>query len=341
MASTYQLTDGTTTISLVYDGSSQKHYAAQYGFSIATPAPQAKWHTPDIGPQELTQLVDGNRTAFFNIDVLQDTDIDEVLDKIIDVRRLLNQASRYTLHGDVDRVTVKIQRNNATNATEVPVLYGYVDDSSAHYKRSADISGYADDVVITLFLAPYGEASSSTEIKNNLNSSPHFIEDSDSDGQADGLTGIGGPTFAIASTTWLIGGQSQKVTTDSSTRQGFQSSDVTASSGALGVGYIWIQCSDANADLLTITLRDGMDNVIDTTTFDPGNQAANADKQATGANGNTWYRHVVSGTNSTADDFRLTVARSSGDASAISVYRFDGMLVERGTTTAPDMWMSS
>jgi len=335
-----KLSDGTTEYEFVYNPSSQTDYKMYYGMRVDTGEPEALWHSPDSDERKLIRLVDQPGTIYITQTVKGGGAWDSVINNITDIRRMLNQAARYQTHGDVNKVYCRIQPTGTTNYTDYEVIYGRVDDSGSYYKSVDVVNTEATGVILELNVRPYGEGEAIT-LRNDLPSSPHFLEDSNSDGLADGWLAVGTPTTGISVARYLIGGKSQQITTNSSSNQGIRSGLVTASSSSTAVAYVWLQGLTSGGlfgDTVTINLTDGSDVSIQSKTFNPTTPTG-YDKSIVDSNG-TWYRYVVSGTNVNAN-FRLYITRTAALATKISTFVVDAAYLQTGTTTAPDAWCST
>jgi len=338
MAYSVKLSDGTTEYEFVYNPSSQTDYKMYYGMKVSTGEPEALWHSPNSDERKLIRLVDQPGTIFITQTVKGGGAWDSVINNVTDIYRMVKQAARYQTDGDVSRVYVRIQPDGATNYTDYEVIYGHVDASGSYYKSVDVMNTEATGVILSLNVRAYGEGAPIT-LRNDLPSSPHFLEDSNSDGVADGWTAVNSPTStALITSQYLFGGNSQKVTTNSSTGQGIQSSTVTVTSGTACVAYIWIRGS-STSDPITISFLDGSNVTIASATFLASNPSG-YDKTAVGGDGNTWYRYSFSGTNTNAN-VKMSIVRASANATAISTFRVAASYIQTGTSTIPDAWCSS
>lgn len=343
MADTFQLTDGTTTVDLIYNSSTQRNYKLRRdGAQLGSTEPRAIWHRPSDYPAELIDAVDDTQIASLTVMVHQDSDIDDMLDAIVKARRLLRQAKRYYELGDVDRVTLKVQLDGATNATLWPVLYGWVDDSRAQYESVARKHGIAYDAQVVLHLAPYGEAETAITLRNVLHSSPHFVSDLNSDGLADGWALIGTPTTSIRTNRYLIGGSSQRIITDNSTSHGIRSDTIPVAISSTITAYAWVYHSGFGVDPITVQLNDGSGNLIAAKVLQAGDAGGVSDRIAPDAvdGSQLWYRVALTGSNSSAADAQLLIYRASGSATQNSQFWIDACYMEVGGG-APDAWASA
>lgn len=345
MAHTYKLVEANTSaeIDLAYNASTNPYWLVNTGSpSLGSPV-TPKFHRPDSAPPELVRLISDIRPMTFSMVVRgEDDDPDELLNNIAMLSRWVDgpdqQAARYHLTGDVNRIELHIKLDGATNTTKIPVVYGNVSAFDSLFTEYGAANTAAFRATVQLYLAPFGEGDAIT-LRNDLPSSPHFIEDSNSDGVADGWTAINAPTStALITSQWLIGGKSQQITTNNSTGQGIQSSTVTVTSGTACVGYIWIRGA-STSDPITISLLDGSNVVMDSEVFTASNPA-NYDKTAVDSAGNTWYRYSLSGTNTNAN-VKMSIIRAAANASIASTFRVDAAYLQTGTSTIPDAWCSA
>jgi hypothetical protein len=339
MADSFKVTDGTTEIELIYAAGSQEEYKLQYGTRVSVPEPAVLVHQPDDGESQPIRAVDRDREMYLTMNVPGD-DWDAVIDAVTRLKRMVDgahsQALRYWTIGDVDRVVLRVQKNGSANYTDLPIKWGFVDDSTAYYTSIQTEIGW--QIVVMLVVAPYGEGAPIT-LRNDLASSPHFIEDSNSDGLADGWT-LFGTSAALNTTRYLIGGQSQSLNVSASGSEYITSDVVSASAGLDAVGYIWICEPTETADPVSLRLLNGSSTLITSVTFNPSSPTG-YDKTATGANGDTWYRYTVSGNNGGVTGFRLQVLRDGGAASATGTYYLDAAYLEIDQTVVPEAWCST
>ena len=344
MSYTAELTDGVTTYDFIYDAASQTNYSLRKGLRAVMEDTQVLQHIPDNGTSVPVWGNDRPRTIFLTKDVRGDT-VDEVLNKIIDIKRMIDgadqQALRYWTDGDVNRVDFKIQRESATNHTLNPVRWGWVDDSGAHYNAAAVKNGFAIGILVVLHVSPYGEGAAIT-LRNDMASSPHFVEANTVSTLADGWNDQGTPTRSIASTIFLIGGQSQRVATDNSTLEGISSDTVAAGSGVDFVAYAWVYVQ--SGDQVTVQIRNGAATVLASKTVTTAG-GANYDKssaaQGTSAGSGVFYRLSFSSTTINTNGVQLYIVRALADATQATVFFVDGAYIELNQTVVPDAWCST
>lgn len=346
MADSFQLRSANYSYQLVYDASTQTEYKMMYGGQVGQPMPNVLIHSPDSDSGIPVRAWDTNRTAYFTLDVIGD-DWDEVFDSIATLKRMVHgassQALRYQIAGDDNRVVLRVRMTGATNYVDIPVLYGSVDDSQSFYKADASINKRARGVVISLVLEPHGEGAEQTLV-NDIPSSPHCVEDSNSDGLADGWTLTNTPTTAIATTYYLAGGKSQRFAVDASTNEGIISPAATCTTSDEIAAYVWVMANPADTpDDLTIQLTDGTLVEIDSATYTAASPTG-YDKSWLDIGGRTWYRYSFSDDGSPVRsnaNAKIRVRRGSGDATKISTYWVDCAYIQVGTTTIPDAFCST
>ena len=263
MANSALLSDGTTSYEFVYDSASQDDFKLRYGMSVAAGEPNVLWHRPDNAPPQLVRITNDLTTIFLATIVYGD-DWDDVINTLAPIKRWVDgddqQAARYHNSGDVNKIYARIQLDGMTNYTDWTVIYGNVDDSKAYYTSVADRNKLAVDVVLMLTCEPVGEGASFT-LRNDMASSPHFIEHNTVATLGDGWNDQGTPTRSIASTVYLIGGESQRVQTTSSGTTGISSDTVAAGSGVDFVAYCWVYVQ--SGDQVTVQVRNGAATVLE------------------------------------------------------------------------------
>jgi hypothetical protein len=341
MADSFILTDGTTSFELVYENGVQDDYKLQYGTQVRLSEPSVLMHEPDDGEALPIRGVDRDREVYLTANVPGD-DWDTIFNNIAKIKRMVDgassQALRYWTIGDVDRVVLRIQKDGATNYTDLPVKFGFVDDSDVYYTTIQ--STIAWKPVIMLVVGPYGEGAPIT-LRNDLPSSPHFIEDSNSDGLADGWNSTAGgpPAFSFSTVNYLVGGQSQNVAITTSGTQGIYSDFATCDPGSDVAASIWILFG-ANKDVIQVRLQDGGGNTVDNIEFDATLPSGHARSIVADAGGLTWYKFELSGT-TTAANARIYIFRDATDHSDGVSFGLDAAYLQVGTTTVPNAWCST
>ena len=346
MADSIILSDGTTDIQLVKDTATHD-YQWKYGMRVGGRPPRPLWHIPDNSPPQIVRLVNDTQEISFGLQVYPSDDSwDTAINDLNTIKRWIDgddqQAARYHTSGDVNKIYLRVQLDGMTNYTDWTILYGNVDDSISFYQDAALLNKRILSVNITLTCEPVGNGASFT-LRNDLPSSPHFLEDSDSDGLADGMNLIGTPTTSIATSNWLFGGQSQRCDTDTSTSEGIRTDTATATISSNIVAKCFVAAS--GGDLISMRLLDGSNNEIETKQFNPTTPASSPDAWAkthtAGGGSLTWYEYHLTGTNSSAAGAKLQVWRSSLDATQTMTFFVDGLFVMVGETVVPDGWCST
>jgi hypothetical protein len=330
MADSFILTDGTTSFELVYDAGTQDDYKLEYGTRVQLSEPAVLMHSPDDGESLPIRAVDRDREVYLTANLPGD-DWDTILDNITKIKRLVDgadsQALRYWTQGDVNRVVLRIQKDGSTNYTDLPVKFGFVDDSGVYYTTIQ--TKVAWKPVIMLMVAPYGEGAQIT-LRNDLASSPHFVEDSDGDGLADGWVSVNVPTTLTSNVSnYLVGGRSQQVVGDS--LEGIESDVVTATTPSIAA-YAWIR---PYGGAVSFRIKDSTGNVV-TKVLTDGDTGSVSDKTTVSLNGTTWYRVSYSGTLTGNNPQIQVLSNVNGGA-----FLVDACYLQTGTTTIPDAWCST
>ncbi len=338
MAYTFTLQQGNLSIPLIFNASTQTNYKMRYaGLAAAASEGRPRWHVPDDGPPRLVDLTEDNRTLFFTLDVRGGGDV--VLNNLHRIARLIDgaaqEAARYHILGDADRVELKIQRQNSTRATIWPVVYGFIDDMAMHLTDASHINDVAHGVVVALTLGPYGESDTKWTAKNLIENGDMGMDGSTA-GRAAGfgklLTTESDGEYTISTTTWLINGQSQRLTFDA-INEGIVSPLVNLSGNVGAFVYIHI-----DTGTWTIRFRNITDsvNIGTPVTVTTATAAASASYTLTSATGEVWYRFDFTGNLAVAKDTRIQVFSSAGGNVDAHV---DGFYVQEGSTLPP-FWTS-
>jgi len=338
---TLTLTDGVRTLPLVYTPGNVHKYMALYGGRIAPPEPRAAWHTPDEFPRELINLFDDIRVGFFEATIgLPSTgDDDLAINDIITLRRWVDganqQAARYYTHDqDVNRIYLEVQRKDASIKTIQPVIYGWIDDSEAHYDPISTINNVAYRVGITLYFEPYGEAEGETTLYNHVANAALYFESSSS-GLAANWAEVGTPVTTLDTAVCLVNGQSQKVvaTTDD---HGIHS-DTFSMATTGGYGYVWIRVTSGN---VTVELYDSTAAAVrDTQTINSTDSNNISDKSATDDDGNTWYRVPIGSASGLTSGNNHRVRALQTGATAATFY-VNLVYFRLGGSSVPGIWCS-
>jgi hypothetical protein len=254
-------------------------------------------------------------------------------------------AARYSVGGTAQKVRVAIKPQGATKTTYYTVQSGYADVSASYYTKAsqqttaqpAQRGAWFIPINFVFTEAGYGVP---LALQNDLPSSPHFIEDSDGDGTADGVYDIGTPTVVFNTNRWSTGGRSQQFTTDSSTTEGIRSDVVAAPIGTDFVIMVDISALETGNDPITIAATNGVGGQSSTKEFDPANPTG-YDKTWIDQGGFSWYRYTIAHTIAVAADCRIEVKRISTNATQNTTVSVDKWYLQLDTTTIPDAWCSS
>lgn len=342
--------DGYNEFELVYKASTQeRHKLTQMG-SIRGQAPVILQHRSDSQAGVPARAVEENKTGEWQLSILDDENVtpewDTILNNVSRLNRLYSGATstavRNAMYGTAERVRIAILPEGATNITYHDIQWGHADTSSVYYEK---VSQQADNtktargawfipIKFTFKDSGYG---ASFELRNDLPSSPHMIEDSNGDGLADGLVLFGVPTPSISVSQWLIGGKSQKLVTDDVSDAGVYTGIVPAAAGtdAVFVCYLLVLDTIGGAgDPVNVLLRGGTPGTSIVNTSTP-------DSYIISPQGATWAKYVLSGNNGTDTGFFVQIRRFSTSATKETQIFVDGMYLQTGTLTTPDGWCSS
>jgi hypothetical protein len=308
------------------------------GFNIQPQPDEEQYHRPADAPPQFITAVPQNKTAVIPLDILSSTDRGAANDALSTLRTWIDGGNSDAAKAaqDPDSYTpvyLFLQLDGTTTGASHQVMIGHVNDGRAQYNLLQDTAGIYN-VIVELQLAHYG-IMDRIHLRNDLKN-PHFVEDSNSNGAADGWDPIGGGTAAIDTDNYLLGKKSQTLTTDNSSTHYIQSDVVTATIGTDAVMSIYIAEPTGTGDPIGIFLLDGSNNTIDSIYFDPGAPAGYAaTRTGAGASPITWYKYELSGTNSTAAGFRVRAIRFGASASIITKFYLDMAYLEIGEDTHP------
>lgn len=342
MASTYKILTGTAGIAafeidLLYDAATQTDYKLKYGARVSSAFPDVLTHTPDFGEELPVRGVDRDRDVFLTLD-FRGADIDTVLDNIARLKRAVDgadsQAFRYWTHGDVERVVLRVQLDGSDRYTDIPIKYGFVDDSGALLSAPGRVNDIAFNATVFLRVGRYGEGAE-IEASNVLLSTPHMVEDWDADGIPDGWNVSGTVLNSLNETTWLIGGQCWQVAP--LTTADYVFCDAVAATATTVSAYIWV--APESGEGASVRLVDSTaattkaTRVIDSTDSNTVSDQSYPDR----ASSLTWYRVVFNGISITnTNNHRLEITcETNGDTSYL-----DGAYMEFGAATCPDAFTS-
>lgn len=323
---------GINEFELIYDAASQTEYKQLYGFSLGSEAPDVLYHTPDNGSPVPVRANGRNRTIFLKFHVPEQSGWDDVLNPVTKLKRLVDgpssQAIRAQTVGDVDVVRVAIKPDGATYTTYFDVIDGFVDDSGAYGSSLAYHNRMAYEITVALTCKPYGYGDSFV-LENALVSSAHFLEDSNSDGLADGWFKTGTGTTTI-STNALTGHQSQKFTTSSINAGIFQQLTASGTSAAIyivarmisGSAVVVLRNSTAAVNVASVTIN-----------------SANATKTYKDDDGNEWLRIEI--TNTSIVNGNVYILYVLNGAASACEFEVDHAYLQWGTSEAPPAFSSS
>jgi hypothetical protein len=293
MAWTVNLIQGSSTLDL-NDGTNFKTLIS--GMAISQDKPDVLKHMPDSGEGRFVRYEDGDRLASIPLRVMDggNDSQDTLLNNIAELERWTKEAFRYEIDDNTNKVQLKIQRDGATNATVHTLKGGWKDDSAAHYSPDNVTRYDARPVMLYCMLTPYGEIETAITLQNDLASSPHFVEDSDADGLADGWNEQTGAsvTPSINTTSYLMGGQSQQVACTAQNAGLY--SDTVVNSGDDAVGYAWLRVTVGESVWCRLYDVDGA-SVIQGFVLDSTDSNSVSDRTIKDNAGNTWYRVSMSG----------------------------------------------
>ena len=334
---------GYNEFEMVYDAASQTAYKLKYGFNLGNQSPDVLYHTPDNGSPVPVRSKGNNRLIFLTFDIPPQADWDTIASKTAAIARLVDgpysQAVRAQTRGDVEKVRVAIKPDGATYSTYFYVLTGFMDTAQAFSDPVAIINTMGRSITLALTCEPFGCGDTFT-LSNSLVSSPHMIVDTDGDGLADGLVLNGTPaTVDIWTANYLTGGKSQRIITNAAGGEGISTANVTASTSSTAVAYAWV--SHSSGDAVTVRLTDGSGNIIQTKDLLHSDSTGVSDKSTKGPGGALWHRVVVTGSNTTAANFRLDVVRRSAIATQATNFLVDNLYMAVGATTAPPAFSSA
>lgn len=333
MTDVLKLSDDTTNIDLMYDSAPGFQLLAS-GLKFATPEHENLYHSSEWQDgEQLARHKLENRTWPLKLALKANDSDDNIANELIKLNRLVRQARRYWLEGDVDKAFLEIQLDGATNYTRydcIDVQVQSTDIFSYFNRKSGDVK-FDGGIGLEVITQPWGYGAETT-LANELGT-PHFEEDGDSDGLADQWTESGAPTTTLDTTVYLVGSQSQKIVTDTAGTDGIYSDTVTVSGADDIASYAWVYKSAG--DEVTLDVQADSTGSIGTATYSA------ATETDTGANSNTWKRLDVIGS-TTAGDTTLTmrVERLTGDASEATTFYVDKTYLQLDATAVPAGWMS-
>lgn len=307
----FALTDGTTTISLVYNPGTQTAYRLKYGAKIGAVEATPTWHNGDDAAPRLVSLLNGNRSAFFSLYV-DDGGTDETISAMTTLRRWIDgdaqQAALATITGTVKPIFLKITLDTVTTLHRV--LYGFIDDSDSYYGAISMINQIAENIVIYLTLAPVGQAESPISLSNYLKN-PNFDFESATSGLASNWTKSGSPTVTLDPIR-LFGVQSTKIVAGSA-NIGIYSNTVANTAETAAFCYVWLYILAGTAQVQLYDVTGAA--VLDSTTIDATDSGHNSDMSRLDSSERRWWRVSASSASITAgNDVSIRIYSSGGAA---------------------------
>lgn len=329
MAFSVVLTDGVTDIDL--------YYSAAAGISLLDEGlkpgrPEDRGLYGGLAQDILIRALKGRRQVPLELYVEGSSD-DDLLNRINELEYLVRKAEDFAILGYGDEVFLEFKLSAATYTSRFPVLGCDLDIDRLMSKFCQDIQ-VVDRVPFVLTCKPYWESETLFSL-DNWCMNPHFVEDKDSDGLADSWVKIGTPTTTIDTTNFLLGGQSQKVVTDTAGDDGLDSKTMIPG-GTTAIAYAWVYRSAG--DDITVRI---WDNDVSAgrgeARLDTGGWETKVDED-----GKTWHRIVVSSSSIVnGNDHKLHVLRCTEDASEATTFYVDQCYFEFGRTDTPVGWKSS
>lgn len=332
---TLQLSDGTTTLTLMFDSAPGFQMLAQ-GNEFGLPEHDSLEHASDWQDgSDYVRTRLKNRIWPMRLAIRKSTTADDVADELMELNRLVRQARRYWEGGDVDKVYLHLQLEGATNWTRYDVVDVKYDSLALwnYFNRAAEEIVFGEGFSIQIITKPWGYGAEVT-LENSV-PDPHFMEDGNSDGLADCWNLVTAATLSIDTTKYLIGGQSQEVITPTSGGSGIRS-DTWAVSGAQNAcGYAWVFRETGTDDIMAWLNADSTGNI--------GYMLySSATTTAQDSQGNTWRRLDISGATTASDTtLDIRIGRNSGAANMRNVFYVDKCYVQVGVTSLPAAGWSS
>lgn len=327
MAFSVVLTDGVTDVDL--------YYSAAAGISLLDEGlkpgrPEDRSLYGGLAQDILIRSLKGRRQVPLELHVEGSSD-DDLLNRINQLEHLVRKAEDFAILGYGDEVFLEFKLSAATYTSRFPILGCDLDVDRLMSVFVKDIQ-VVDRVPFVLTCKPYWESKTLFSLNNYLKT-PHFEEDTNSDGRADNWSSVG-VTTALDTTIYLIGKQSQKVVTDEAGDDSIYSDNVTETETS-GVAYAWVYV--ASGDEVAVELWDATTTTLkDTALYSAADWATKV-----GADGNTWKRLVVSSDSLASGNLHgLRIIRRTGDATQVTTFYVDQCYFEFGRTDTPVGWMS-
>jgi hypothetical protein len=315
------------SISLEYDASGFELLAS--GMDFGLPEHENVWHSSEWADSDLLVRHRLKNRRWPMVLAVVGSDLAGTL---ADFNRAVNQARRYHIYEDVDKVYLEFTPDggNTTYYDVHEIEYDQLDFMN-YFNRQADEIKYGEGFSIIVVTDPWGYGDE--EVLENYLGNPHFQENS-------GATSpgwskyLGTETFSVETGRYLIGSQCQKIQNVETLGSlwGIKQ-DISCSTSESFAAYCWVNRSSDLADNLFVSvLGSGGANILATGEYN------NATETRTGYGGKTWTKLEASGTTGTSDTTVTFVMYGPGeDAGHVYV---DGCYFQRGTTTIPNGFVS-
>lgn len=325
------LTDGSTarTIDIYYDTSGFELLSSSMQFGL--PEHDLLWHRSDWADGEILVRESLRNREWPMRLAIRGSTADALANDLINLNRLTRQARRYERLQDVDKVymTFTPDGGQTTNYDVVEIRYDQLAFMEYFNRQKGEVL-FGEGFGIVVITKPWGygtEVSLANEVRT-----PHFEEDSNSDGGADNWTTITGTTTALDTTTYFFGTQSQHVTTPTTITSGIYSDAVTVSGVEDIAAYAWAYRSSGSDDI-TFDVQGDVTGSLDTATYDA------ATITDVGPDGNTWRKLQITGATTASDTAaRMYIRRLPGTTT--TDFYVDKCYLGLGATSVPLGWMS-
>lgn len=343
MSHTVKLTDGTTkhTASLIYDAASQTDYQMRFAEQRRQLGRRGIWHTPDFsesGPEPIGFNTE-NRLWYLTLTVYSDSR-DDQLNNLNALSRILRSAGDARAGVPLDGYYIEIQLDSATNWTRYDCKNAYIADESGLYGVLSMSPGHAaapkaNPIIVAVETEPTGYGD--IETLRNYCKTPHFLEDTNSDGLADNWTEIGTPTTTLDTSVYYVGGQSQKVVTDASGNDGIESDTMAAGASQPVIASVAIRLESGSP--VAMTLYGDVSGVLVSVDTDD-----EPDEQRVGDDGNVWSIYYLRDTTGAGDStVKIQVYRLYTGPSAATFYVdrvYCDITADADTDPLPVAWSS-
>ena len=328
-----------TTISLVYGNYSfplKYNSGNDFTFKLldggsASSRLSVDRYTPDSGNEIITRLKAGENIFTFDL-WLGDIggDADNVIRDIADLFRWIGgedqNAARYWVHGDVNRVVLEIQKDGASSKTVWPVVYGDIADKGQFLQWYAE-NGQIDRIPLELHLSPMGEAEHTVTLENYVKNPLFEIESSTGGLAANWTITAGTPTATLDTAVQFLGIQSQKLVFSAGSEQ-FSCDTMTISDGG---GYIIAHVSSGADVRFRLRQTSGSPaNIGDDPLLGVNDGNSVSDMSWLGEDGKRWYRVPLGGATGGSITARLQIM-STGVATVYLAVAY----LQSGVTSPP------